>query len=130
MTKVQIFDDQGDALAVTAAGYLQATSGVVTSSTSLAAVTANGNGVVVDFGQAMRCVTLQVTTTGAPTAGTVTLSVSVDGTTFVASPTTATVTATPAVAHLQNVAVRYVRCDLSALAGGTAPTITAKVMAT
>lgn len=96
--------------------------------TSLAAVTANGNGTVVDFGSPKRCVTLAISTTGAPTAGTVTLSVSIDGVTFVASTTTATVSANPAVSHLQHVAVRYARADLTGLTGGTTPTVTAKVM--
>lgn len=129
MTKIQLFDDQGEGLDFTPGGQMPATTGTVNATTSLNAVAANGNGTVVDFGSAKRCVSLLISTTGAPTAGTVTLSVSLDGVTYVASATTAAVTANPAVAFLANVAVRYARADLSALAGGTAPTVTAKLMA-
>lgn len=118
MARVQIFDEQGDTWSFAPP----------TAATSLSAVTANVNGTVIDFGHPVTRVSIQTSTTGGPTAGTVTLMVSLDGTSFVASGTTAAITANPAVAHLANVAVRYVRCDLSALAGGTAPTVTAKVM--
>lgn len=117
--KFQIIDDQGDILSFAPPAAL----------TSLNAVTANGTGTAFDFSAAVGTVTLQVSTTGTPTGGTVTLMVSLDGVTWVASTTTATVTATPVIAHLANVAVRYVRCDLSALAGGVTPTVTAKVLA-
>lgn len=102
--------------------------GVVTSQTSLNAVTANGNGTVVDLGSAYSNISFVVSTTGTPTGGTVTLSVSVDNTVFVATATTASVGTNPTTSSLGNVAYRYVRLDLTGLTGGASPTVTAKVM--
>jgi hypothetical protein len=105
------------------------TDGQHSGAVSLNAVTANGPGVPVDFGGGVKDVSIEVTTTGSPTGGTVTLMVSDDGVTYVATTTTVTVGANPAAAVLSNGAWRYVRTDLSSLTGGTAPTVTAKVMA-
>lgn len=97
---------------------------------SLNAVTTNQTGSSVDMAAANGTIAVQVITTGSPTTGTVTLEVSMDGTNWVS--TTATVTIAAATSNylqaLSNTAVRYARATLTALAGGTAPTVTAKIM--
>lgn len=108
--------------------YYPAPSQQIAAFTSLNAATANGPGTAVDFGRPVMDVSVEVTTTGSPTGGTVTLLVSEDGTTFVASTATVTVGANPATVTLSNVGWRYARTDLSGLTGGTSPTVTAKVM--
>lgn len=105
------------------------TDGSIKAAVSLNAVTANGAGAVVDFGGARENIGIEVSTTGVPTAGTVTLLVSDDGTTWVTTTTTATVGSGVTSAMLTGVAWRYAQLSLSGLTGGTAPTVTGKVMA-
>ncbi len=112
----------------TRGNFVGTSEGAVSAGTSLNAATANGTGTVIDFGSACQSFSFVVTTTGSPTGGTVTLSLSVDGTTFVATTTTATVGSSAALASLSGVAARYARLDLTGLTGGTSPTVTAKVM--
>lgn len=127
--KVGIMDDSsGYAAGVTSAGELRVSEGVASASTSLNAVTANGNGSAVDFVTARRNVSMVVSATGAPAAGTVTLQVSHDGTTWFATSTTATAGATVSSGTLSNGAWRYARAVLSGLSGGTSPTVTATLM--
>lgn len=101
----------------------------VTASTTLSAVAANGNGSTVDFGRAMGNITVVTSTTGSPNAGTVTLQVSHDGTTWFTTTAVANVLATVTSATISNGAWRYCRGVLAALGGGTAPTVTATLMA-
>jgi hypothetical protein len=127
--KIEITDPDGNSVDVDGAGNLCVAAGTRAAAVSLAAVTANGNGTAVDFGAARQNISLVIFTTGSPTGGTVTLQVSHDGTNWFASTTTATVSANLASGTLQNGAWRYARAVLSGLTGGTAPTVTATLMA-
>lgn len=127
--KIEIIGATGVSAGVSATGEVQVAQGVASASTSLAAVAANGNGTAVDFGCARTNISMVVSATGAPAAGTVTLQVSHDGTVWFASATTATAGAAVSAGTLSNGAWRYARAVLSALSGGTAPTVTATLMA-
>lgn len=95
----------------------------------LNAVTGPTTGAPLDFSYAKKNFSLVVTTTGLPAAGTVKLYVSVDGVSFVDSGVSVDVSVgTPSMASLSGVAFRWARVDLASLSGGTAPTVTAKIM--
>lgn len=128
-TPVGVRLSDGAAALTTSGGRLGVTTGSDTAGTSLNAVTADGDGTVIDFSSARTNISFVVSTTGAPTAGTVTLAVSVDNTSFFATSTTATVGSGITSGTLSNGAWRYARLNLSALTGGTTPTVTAKLMA-
>jgi len=136
MRKVVPVDDNGNPVSISTSGALKVDSsgssapvvtGVVTAGTSLNAVATNSTGSTVDFGSAMRDIAMVVSTTGSPNAGTVTLNVSVDGTNWFVTSTTAAVGATVSSGTLTGGAWRYARAVLASLGGGTTPTVTAKI---
>ena len=91
--------------------------GSITASTP-AAITANGSTASVDFGSAKSNWTAVCAATGSPTAGTITLELSVDGITFVSSTVTASVTAAGNfLLASTGRAARYARVTLSGLTG-------------
>jgi len=73
--------------------------------------------------------TIQTTITGAPTAVTIDLEGSLDGTTFVSLAsyifTADDLTAAAAMFHVVDKPVRFVRLNLKTLTAGTSPTVTA-----
>ena len=93
-------------------------------------VAATGAGGGWQCGGGIESHTVQATITGAPTAVTVDLEGSVDGSTWVALDTHAfsagELTATKAMWHIVNKVVKHVRANLTTLTGGTSPTVTAK----
>lgn len=94
---------------------------------SLNAVTGVGAGTSIDLEFAYRCFTMQTTVTGAPTAVSITLQGSLDGTNWF---TLATSTSTTGdLQHVVDKPVRFVRANLGTLTGGTAPTVTALIVA-
>ena len=97
--------------------------------TLLNAVTSTGAGPIKDLAFLVKDHTVQVTTTGDPTAVTVTLEGSIDGVTFFTLVTTAfdagEITADAAIFHLIDVPVTFVRVNLTTLTAGTTPTVTA-----
>jgi len=103
-------------------------SAMISPAKSLDAVTANGNGATVDMLLPRENITMVVVTTGAPSAGTVTLQVSHDGVSWFATTATAAVTTSPNAATLAATAYRFARAVLSGLTGGTAPTVTASIV--
>jgi hypothetical protein len=102
-------------------------SGSVTASSSLAAVTANTTGTMVDFGCARSDCTVIIVATGSPTAGTVTLELSIDNVTFVSSTATASITAAGNYAIFSTGRpARWARASLTGLVGSV--TLTANIM--
>lgn len=93
--------------------------------TALAAVTANGSSTAIDLVTPYRTHTLQTVVTGAPTSLSVTLEGSLNGTNWVVLATSTSTTGDAQFAV--DKPVRYVRATLSALTGGTAPTVTALI---
>jgi len=107
---------------------LSVSTGFITAVTTLAAVTANATGTTVDAGasQANWCgIALAAAT---PTAGTLTLELSMDNVTWASSSATASITAAGnyLVASTGR-AARYARCSLTGLTGTI--TLTVKMMA-
>lgn len=95
--------------------------------TTLSAVTANTTGSTVDGGSATSNWSAVAVATGSPTAGTLTLELSMDGTTFVSSTVTASVTAAGNfLLASTGRAARYARVSLTGLAGTI--TLTVKMM--
>tara|TARA_R110002096_G_C14661910_1_gene728343 strand:+ start:28025 stop:28384 length:360 start_codon:yes stop_codon:yes gene_type:complete len=94
----------------------------------LAAVTSTGASLAKEFSRLVDKHALQVTITGAPTAVTVTLEGSLDGTTFSTIGTHAMsageLTATKALYFDIDMPVLYVKANLTVLTAGTAPTVT------
>jgi hypothetical protein len=88
-------------------------------------LSANGSTAVFDIGGIMNTHTLACLPTGAPTTANVTLDGSLDGTNFYTLVTTQACTAFIAGFGVDKPA-RYIRATLTGLAGGTAPTITAR----
>lgn len=102
--------------------------GSVTASSTLAAVTTNATGATVDLGCARDSITVVAVASGSPTAGTLTLELSLDNVTFVSSTATASITAAGTYAIFSTGrAARYVRASLSGLTGTI--TLTANIMA-
>jgi hypothetical protein len=102
--------------------------GFINPVTTLNAVAANTTGTTVDAGAAQSNWTAVAVATGSPTAGTLTLELSVDGTTFVSSTATASVTAAGNfLISSTGRAARYARVSLTALTGTI--TLTVKMMA-
>lgn len=96
--------------------------------TTLNAVTANATGTTVDAGAAQSNWTAIAVATGSPTAGTLTLELSVDGTNWVSSSATASITAAGNYGVFSSGrAARYARASLTGLAGTI--TLTVKMMA-
>lgn len=118
MAKFEIVDDQGDVLSVAPDRVF----------TSLDAATADTEGAVIDFGGTVNFATVVAATTGDPTDGTVKIMMSIDGVTFVDSLSDITLSSTPDCGFIR-AAFRYLRCDLTGLTTGTAPTVTAKALA-
>lgn len=86
--------------------------------TTLTAVTANTTGTTVDGGGAYSNWTAIAVATGSPTAGTLTLELSVDNVTWVSSTATASITAAGNFGIFSTGrAARYARCSLTGLAG-------------
>jgi hypothetical protein len=107
---------------------LVVTDGFLNPITTLSAVTANTTGTTVDGGSAQSNWTAIAVATGSPTAGTLTLELSVDGTTFVSSTVTASVTAAGNfLLASTGRAARYARVSLTGLTGTI--TLTVKMMA-
>lgn len=94
---------------------------------SLNAVTAVGAGNSIDLEFSYGKFTMQTKVTGAPTAVSVTLEGSLDGTTWTTLATSSSLTGdqTYSVDKQQ----RFVRANLGTLTGGTAPTVTALIVA-
>ncbi len=103
-----------------------------TANSLLTAVTATGAGAGSTASSGLDKVikdhTIQATITGAPTAVTVDLEGSLDGTTwFILDShvfTAGELTATAAIVHILGAPVRHIRGNLTVLTGGTAPTVT------
>jgi hypothetical protein len=101
---------------------------------ALNAVTANGSSSVISYGSPRRNLSMQTILTGSPTGGTVTLYGSLDGTNFDTTSTglaqfTIGTDASGAIKFVVDKPVMAVKVTLASLAGGTAPTITANVIA-
>jgi hypothetical protein len=106
---------------------LVTTDGFINPATTLNAVTANTTGTSIDAGSAQSNWLGIAVATGSPTAGTLTLELSVDGTTFVSSTVTASVTAAGNfLLASTGRAARYARVSLTGLAGSI--TLTVKMM--
>lgn len=121
---VAITDGEGVLLALSG-GALPTSSGSGPT-TSLNAVTTTGAGTVVDLGVVRSTHTLQTTVTGTPA----TVTVNLEGSLAAAGPWATLVASTSTSGDVQTVsgkAVRYVRANLAALTGGTAPTVTALI---
>jgi hypothetical protein len=99
--------------------------GAVPTAQSLSAVTATGAGAVFNYGQLVQGVSLQTLITGAPASLNINLEGSLDGVNFVTmtSSTSTTGEVKSDTTHL----VQYVRANLTALTGGTSPTVTATI---
>jgi len=97
--------------------------------TLLSAVTATGAGPIKLLPHLVKDHTVQVTTTGDPTAVTIDLEGSLDGVTwfqlFENIFDAGEITADAAIFHVLDAPVGYVRCNLTTLTGGTTPTVTA-----
>lgn len=93
-------------------------------------VTATGVGSSIICGQGISEHTVQATITGAPTAVTVALDGSLDDSTWIeldSHPFSAgELTAGKAMWHVVNKVVKHIRLNLTALTGGTSPTVTGK----
>ena len=89
--------------------------------TSLSAVTSTGAGTALDAGRVVTGATLHVVATGDP-AFDVEVQVSTDGSTWFDTGAAITVSGTSALASAHG---RYYRANLTALTGGTTPTVTA-----
>lgn len=121
---VAITDGEGALLTLGAGGTLPV-SGGSGPNTSLNAVTAPGAGSVTDLGVVRSVHSMQTSVTGSPSAATVNLEGSLNGTLWA---TLATSTSTTSdVQTASGKAVRYVRANLTTLTGGTAPTVTALI---
>ena len=94
----------------------------------LDAATATGAGSAIGFKQMQENVTFQVDITGAPTAVTVDIEGSVDGTPAAQlaqhAMTAGELTATTAIFHISGKPVGNVQANVTALTGGTSPTVT------
>ncbi len=92
-------------------------------------VTATGESESVAFTKLVKDHTIQVIVTGTPSGVTVDLEGSLDDTTFFQLATHAfsggEITAQKAMFHVENKVIKNVRLNLTALSGGTAPTVTA-----
>lgn len=92
------------------------------------ASTTTGASEALTFRKIVKDHTVQMTTTGAPTAVTVDLEGSLDGTTFEQLATHdftgAEITAQSAMFHVVDKPVRYIRTNITTLTGGTSPTVT------
>ncbi len=94
----------------------------------LAAATATGASATWKVNRTPRNHSVQITITGAPTAVTVDLEGSLDGTTWVSLAShilsAAELTATQALFHVVDKPTRRVRANLTTLTAGTSPTVT------
>lgn len=114
------------ALPTTGAGILVVAPGIAPV-VSLNAVTATGAGTVVDLGVGRSNITMTTLTTGAPTAVTVNLEGSLDNVNWYILVSSASTTG-----DLQastGKPVRFIRANLATLTAGTAPTVTARLIA-
>lgn len=92
--------------------------GMVSPGVTLNAVAANTTGTTVDSGAAHSNWTAVAVATGSPTAGTITLEISMDNTTWISSTATANVTAAGNFLLVSTGrAARYARCSLTSLTG-------------
>lgn len=91
--------------------------------TSLAAATATGAGAQMDA-SGSRTYTLDVRTTGSPASFTVALEGTLDGTNWTSIGTTSTTGRT----RFADSPVKTIRANLTALSGGTSPTVTAVIL--
>jgi hypothetical protein len=107
---------------------LSVSEGFVSPVTTLSAVTANTTGTTVDAGAAQSNWLAIAVATGSPSAGTLTLELSVDNVTFVSSTVTASVTAAGSFLLASSLRpARYARVSLTGLTGTI--TLTVKMMA-
>ena len=94
----------------------------------LDAATATGASASATVRKIMKDHTVQTTITGAPSAVTMDLEGSLDGTNWFQLATSpfdaADLTATQAMFHVDEKSVRFIRVNLTVLTGGTAPTVT------
>lgn len=103
-------------------------SGMTSGVTALNAATATGPSAATDLGSMRTALALQTVVTGTPSGVTVTLEGSLDGVHWAP----ALLTSTSTTGDYQGRAgspVRYIRANLTALTGGTAPTVTAIIAA-
>ncbi|PCJ39130.1 MAG: hypothetical protein COA71_14535 [SAR86 cluster bacterium] len=95
----------------------------------LGAVTSTGVSVSKDLGKVVSHHTVQITTTGDPTAVTVDLEASLDNETFIQIGThpfpAEDITAGNAMFHVIDKPVQFIQLNLTTLTGGTAPTVSA-----
>jgi len=119
--------DGSNVVAITTGSEERTTSGTVTATTSLSAVT-TGTGTVIDFGSAKSNISMAVIlSAGTPTAGEVTLDVSQDNTNWVPIAKTTTLAAgVNQSVSASGVAYRYARARVSTTVAGV--TVTCTVM--
>lgn len=116
---------QSGTWSVNQAGLWTFTPNPIASVTSLNAATSTGAGSALDAGQIIPAATMYVSTTGGPTFD-VELQVSLDGSNWFDSGAAITVSGTTALASTH---ARYYRANLTALTGGTSPTVTVHIAA-
>jgi hypothetical protein len=99
--------------------------------TTLNEVDDNADGVAFRTERAHSAWGIQVTTTGSPNAGTVTLQLSIDGTNFFTSGTSVDLSqdSSGVVKWASDKPAIAARATLASLGGGTDPTVTAKICA-
>ncbi len=118
------------------------TVGAVSPTTTLAAAT-TGNGTTVDFGAAVGTIMFQIVPAGTITGGSVQMQISLDGVTWITTPTASMnnysaatlanpyvlVTATNALfdVGVGNIAARYARANVSANVTGTGASVTVQI---
>lgn len=125
---IVIADTSGNVSAVTSTSAVNVIPGSINAFTTLNAVTANTTGTTADAGAAQSNWTGIAVATGSPTAGTITLELSVDGTTWVSSTSTNSIPAAGTYAVFSTgKPARYARVSLTGLAGTI--TLTVKMMA-
>lgn len=125
MRRIGISDGTDD-VCVDSSGNLCVTSGGAqqTVVTLLNAVTATGAGSITTLSTGMEIHTWTTVVTGAPSAVSINLEGSIDGTNFFTLDNETTTTSD--MQHVVNKAVTSIRANLATLTGGTAPTVTVK----
>lgn len=125
---VVLADATGDIANITAASQLMVSNGTVTAGVTLNAVVANTVGSTVDAGVAQSNWMAVAVAGGSPTAGTLTLELSLDNSTWVSSTATNSLPAAGTYAIFSTgKAARYGRVSLTGLAGTVS--LTVKMMA-
>lgn len=125
---VALADTSGNVVSGNSSSQLNVALGSTTSSTTLNAVTANTTGTTVDAGSAHSNWTAVAVAGSSPTAGTITLELSLDNTTWVSSGSTNSILAAGTYSIFSTgKPARYARVSLTNLSGTI--TLTVKMMA-